>query len=69
MKETTIPFHRCGIVVSFMILELSRKCGIVVSFMILELSLKCDIVVSFMILELSRMYHEINHYSSPAEEF
>jgi hypothetical protein len=30
-------------VVSFMILELSRKCGIVASFMILELSRMCDI--------------------------
>ena len=34
----------CGIVASFMILELFRMCGIVASFMILELSRKCGIV-------------------------
>jgi hypothetical protein len=47
----------CGIVASFMILELFHKCGIVAFFMILELSRKCDIVVSFMILEQFERSH------------
>jgi hypothetical protein len=41
--------RRCGIVASFMILELSRKCCIVSSFMIVELFRKCGIVATFMV--------------------
>jgi hypothetical protein len=68
MKEATIT-HLRDIVVSFMILELSRMCGIVASFLILELSRKCAIVVSFMILELSRKCGERNHNTTLAGQF